>query len=167
VAGANGAAGAPAAGQNGTRAVTTVPPPQHAAVPKDNPGPTPVSGPAAITGYGSGRCIDVTDGNYLGNPQLQIWSCVAGSQNQRWTFYSDGTLRAYGRCMTADGGSLANGTRILLKSCDGTASQHFVLNASHDLTRSNRCVDATDQGTASGTKLQLWECGGTSNQKWH
>jgi hypothetical protein len=170
--GVSGAADAPA-GAGGVRVGTTTTRPTRAAAPpvkqqvETGPGPSPLGDPSTITGYGSNRCIDVTDGNYADSPRLQIWTCTAGDRNQQWTFYDDGTVRAFNRCMTAQNGSLTNGTWIVLQSCDGSTSQRFVLNSAHDLTRGDRCVDAMDEGTASGTKLQLWECGGTSNQKWH
>ncbi|MFD0786613.1 RICIN domain-containing protein, partial [Micromonospora azadirachtae] len=143
-------------------------PKPHTSTAPANPGPQPVSGAGSIIGYGSGRCIDVTDGAYTSNPQLQIWTCNGGP-NQSWTFYSDGTVRAFGRCMTVAGGSTADGARILLSSCTGSSSQKFTLNNAHDLVnkRADKCVDAKDMQTGSGTRLQLWSCGGTSNQKWH
>ncbi|MEV6370712.1 RICIN domain-containing protein [Micromonospora musae] len=159
------ATGAPAQ-PGGTK--SAVPPPPRTSTPPANPGPKPVGGAGAIIGYGSGRCIDVTDGAYQSNPQLQIWTCNGGP-NQQWTIYSDGTVRAFGRCMTVAGGSTANGARILLSGCNGSSSQKFTLNNAHDLVnkRADKCVDATDMQTGSGTRLQLWSCGGTSNQKWH
>ncbi|TDC38971.1 hypothetical protein E1211_05575 [Micromonospora sp. 15K316] len=151
----------------GTKSAAPPPPPRTSTAPA-NPGPKPVGGAGAIIGYGSGRCIDVTDGAYQSNPQLQIWTCNGGP-NQQWTIYSDGTVRAFGRCMTVAGGSTADGARILLSSCTGSSSQKFTLNNAHDLVnkRADKCVDATDMQTGSGTRLQLWSCGGTSNQKWH
>jgi hypothetical protein len=136
--------------------------------PAPNPGPQPVGAAALIIGYASNRCIDVTDGAYNSNPQLQIWDCNGGP-NQQWTFYSDGTVRAFDRCMTVAGGSTANGVDIVLNTCSGSAAQRFTLNAAHDLVNqlADKCVDARDQQTANGVRLQLWACGGTSNQKWH
>ncbi|MGW0436559.1 ricin-type beta-trefoil lectin domain protein [Micromonospora sp. NPDC003197] len=132
------------------------------------PQPKPVGSAGPIIGHGSGRCVDVTDGAYRSNPQLQIWDCNGGP-NQRWTVYSDGTIRAFDRCMTVAGGSTANGAWILLSVCDGSASQQFTLNKAHDLVnkRADRCVDARYLGTSNGTRLQLWDCAGTDNQKWH
>ncbi|NMO54017.1 RICIN domain-containing protein [Actinoplanes sp. TBRC 11911] len=130
---------------------------------------TATSGPGEIIGYGSGKCVDVTDGAFASNPQLQIWSCTDGP-NQQWTFYSDRTVRAGNRCLTIAGGSTANGAHVLLSSCSsGSAAQQFTLNSAHDLvnTHADKCVDVVDQSTADGAKLQLWACGGTSNQKWH
>lgn len=128
--------------------------------------PTPAE--VAIIGYGSGRCIDVTGGAYQSNPQLQIWTCTGGP-NQQWRFYGDGTVRAFGLCMTVDGNSSANGAKIRLQTCSSSKYQQFELKSTHDLVNHNagKCVDVLNKGTASGTPLQLWQCTGTSNQKWH
>ncbi|WP_406079049.1 ricin-type beta-trefoil lectin domain protein [Micromonospora sp. NBC_00858] len=135
--------------------------------PTKPPAAKPVSGPHEIVVHSSGRCLDVTDGAYGSNPQLQIWSCNGGP-NQAWTFYSDGTIRAFERCMTAKGGATKNETKVILSTCSGSAAQRFTLNGSHDLVnvRADRCVDVIDKGTDNGAKLQLWDCAGTDNQKW-
>ena len=133
-------------------------------------GPRPVGGPTLIIGRASNRCIDVPDGASSSNPQLQIWDCGSGI-DQQWTFFSDGTLRAFDKCMTVAGGSPEDGTPIRLSTCSGSPSQRFVLNAVYDLVNLNpaapKCVDAQDKNIANGTKLQLWTCYGTPNQKWH
>ncbi|MFI6763380.1 ricin-type beta-trefoil lectin domain protein [Micromonospora sp. NPDC050417] len=144
------------------------PPPPPPPAPPANPQPQPVGGAGPIIGNGSNRCIDVTDGAYQNNPQLQIWTCTGGP-NQQWTIYNDGTVRAYGKCMTVAGGSTTNGAKIVLSTCSGSSSQLFTLNNAHDLVnkRADKCVDVVDKLTGSGTRLQLWDCAGTSNQKWH
>ncbi len=127
-----------------------------------------ITGAGPIISYVSNKCIDVTDGAFSSNPQVQVWQCTVGP-NQNWTFYSDGTVRAGGRCLAVAGGSSANGAKIVLNSCTGSTAQQFTLNSSLDLVNkhADKCVDVTDQNTADGAKLQLWSCGGTSNQKWH
>ncbi|MEU8820035.1 ricin-type beta-trefoil lectin domain protein [Actinoplanes sp. NPDC048796] len=126
-----------------------------------------VSGAGSIVEYATGRCLDVTDGAYGSNPQLQIWDCNGGP-NQAWTLYSDGTIRAFNRCMTAQGANTQNGTKIILSTCTGGAAQRFTLNSSHDLVNvsADRCVDVIDKNAFNGAKLQLWDCAGTDNQKW-
>ena len=123
-----------------------------------------------LVGWGSGRCIDVTDaqsGSAASGTRLQIWGC-AGSSNQRWSFQSDGTVRSLGKCMTVAGNSTASGAAIQLATCNGGPGQQFYLAGAGDLVNraADRCVDVLDKGTADGTKLQLWTCAGTSNQKW-
>jgi hypothetical protein len=122
---------------------------------------------ASIVSYASGKCIDVTSEGQTGIP-LEIWQCSPITAWKTWAFYSDGTIRSQGHCMTVAGGS-ANGTPIEVAGCNGGASQRFNLNNAHDLVNiaADKCVDVKDQKTDNGTPLQLWSCGGTSNQKWH
>ncbi|WP_329241796.1 RICIN domain-containing protein [Streptomyces sp. NBC_01478] len=120
-----------------------------------------------IRGNASGRCVDVTGGSSADNTRLQIWDCT-GAARQKWTFTSDGTVRALGKCMDVDGGSRTDGAWIKLVACNGTGAQQFRLNAAHDLVnvQADKCVDVTDAGTGNGTVLQLWSCTGGGNQKW-
>ncbi|MFC3499563.1 ricin-type beta-trefoil lectin domain protein [Micromonospora krabiensis] len=151
-----------------------VAPPQQARTNTPSPRPPQTTSTAqpsgsarAIIGHESGKCLDVTDGAYTSNPQLQIWTCNGGP-NQQWTPYSDGTLRAFGRCMTVASGSTADGAKILLSACNGGASQLIGLNKAHDIVnrKADKCVDVKDMQTGNGTRLQLWTCAGTDNQKW-
>jgi hypothetical protein len=119
-----------------------------------------------IVSNASGKCIDVTKGQ-TGVP-IEIWNCDPVTDLKRWVFYSDGTVRSQGHCMTVAGGS-GNGAPIEVTSCNGGSAQRFNLNNAHDLVNiaADKCVDVKDKQTANGTPLQLWSCGGTSNQKWH
>lgn len=121
---------------------------------------------AAIVNHGGGRCIDVTGRGRTG-VQLAIWDCEPVEPWRTWTFYSDGTIRSQGHCMTAVGSG--NGAPIQVRTCTGGASQRFTLNASHDLVNiaADRCVDVTDGRVHENTApLQLWACQGADNQKW-
>jgi hypothetical protein len=115
----------------------------------------------------SRRCIDVTGGKAKDGTPLEIWTCT-GAARQKWTFRSDGSVRAMGLCMDLAWGSSDNGTQIQLADCNGGAAQKFNLNSVGDLinTGADKCVDVKDNDTASGTRLQLWDCTGGSNQKW-
>jgi hypothetical protein len=121
---------------------------------------------ATIVSNATGKCIDVTNEGQAGVP-IQIWNCDPVTDWKRWSFYSDGTIRSMGNCMTVAGS--ANGTPIEVKSCTGGSSQRFTLNSASDLVSvaADKCVDVKDKQTGNGTPLQLWSCGGTSNQKWH
>jgi hypothetical protein len=122
---------------------------------------------SAIIGNGSNRCIDVPSSNATDGNRLQIWDCN-GTGAQRWTFGTDGTVRALGKCMDVSGGSTANGAAVQLWTCNGTGAQRFTLNGAGDLVnlQANKCVDVANVSTANGAKLQTWTCTGASNQKW-
>ncbi|GAA4592782.1 beta-glucanase (GH16 family) [Actinoplanes octamycinicus] len=129
--------------------------------------PPPSTGGTALKSNFSNRCIDIPGGNPVDGARLQTWDCN-GSTAQKWTFNSDGTLRALGKCMDPAGGALANGTPIQLVTCNGNPVQRFTLSAAGDLVNvsANRCVDVKDNNAANGAQLQLWDCAGTANQKW-
>ncbi|MFC4508311.1 MULTISPECIES: ricin-type beta-trefoil lectin domain protein [Streptomyces] len=119
----------------------------------------------AIRSHDSGRCISGGAGKD-GTP-LQIWDCN-GSAAEAWQFMSDGTVRAFGKCMDLAWASTSNGTSVQLANCNGGWAQQFKLNSSHDLVNphADKCVDVQDQDTGNGTRLQLWSCNGHDNQKW-
>ncbi|PTL84821.1 ricin-type beta-trefoil lectin domain protein [Vitiosangium sp. GDMCC 1.1324] len=125
-------------------------------------------GGRAIVSNFNGKCIDVPNSNGVDGAQLQMWDCN-GTNAQKWTFYSDGTVRAFGLCMDVAWGSTANGAAIQLANCNGTGAQKFVLSGAGDLVnvQANKCVDIKDWNSASGARLHTWECSGGSNQKWY
>ncbi|MFK3979277.1 ricin-type beta-trefoil lectin domain protein [Micromonospora sp. NPDC050397] len=144
--------------------------PPPAKPPAANPPPTttkPATGGGSgvrIRGYAD-KCVDAPS-SADGTP-LRLYTCN-NSANQKWTFASDGTIRAFGKCMDAAWASTANGTTVQLANCNGGAAQRFTLNAAHDLVNqpADKCVDVRDFNTGNGARLQLWQCSGDANQKW-
>lgn len=129
---------------------------------------TTTGGGRAIVSNFNGKCIDVPNSNAVDGAPLQMWDCN-GTNAQKWTFYSDGTVRAFGLCMDVAWGSTDNGAVIQLAYCNGTGAQKFVLSGAGDLVniQANKCVDIKDWNSASGARLQTWDCSGGSNQKWY
>lgn len=123
-------------------------------------GPSRGNVTGTITGMGS-MCVDGS------GAQVHLASCT-GAAGQSWTFGTDGTLRAQGKCLDAVGGGTTNGTRTQLAACDGTPGQVWQAETNGQLvnTRSGRCLDALDKSTADGTPIQLWDCWGAANQIW-
>jgi streptogrisin C len=115
----------------------------------------------------AGKCIDVPSSDFSDGKRLQLWTCN-GSTAQRWTFHSDGTLRAGGKCMDVAWANTADGTAVQLANCSGNAAQQFTLSGAGDLVSilANKCVDVPNSNSADGTKLQIWTCNGTAAQKW-
>lgn len=123
----------------------------------------------SVQGYGSNRCIDVTNsqnGAGADGTPLQLWDC-ARSANQLWSFSSDGTVRSLGLCMDLARASTNENTTVQLVNCNGGWAQEFTLTAAHDLVNptAGKCVTAVS--SAHGARLVLRLCAGTSNQKWH
>jgi hypothetical protein len=129
--------------------------------------PPPGSGATMLQSNFSGRCIDIPNANATAGVRLQTWDCN-GTDAQKWTFHSDGTLRAMGKCMDPAGGALANNTPIQLADCNANPVQRFTLTAARTLLNvsSGRCVDIKDWIGTNGATLQLWDCAGTANQIW-
>ncbi|MFB8085460.1 RICIN domain-containing protein [Streptomyces sp. NPDC055992] len=126
-------------------------------------------GARALVGRQSGRCLDVSGGSSANGTPVILWDCWGGAP-QQWTVGSDGTVRAFGKCLEVTGGAAArdNGAGIGLWDCWGGANQRWTLNSDGTLRNPNsgRCLEAAGQGTANGTRIQLWDCWGGENMKW-
>lgn len=125
-----------------------------------NQGP---AGPVRL--QNGGKCLDDPAGRTTDGTRLEIWACTGGS-NQSWTVAPDGTLRGYGKCLTAAGSG--NGAAVTLKTCDGSGSQRWQVGTNGQLLNPavGRCLDDPGFRTSNGTLLDIWACGGGSNQHW-
>ena len=122
---------------------------------------SPGTAGTGITGL-AGKCIDVAGANSANNTTIQLYDCN-GTNAQTWTQQSDGTLRALGKCMAAQGA--ANGAKVQLYDCNGGAGQKWTA-TNGTLVNQGLCLDVTGQSSANSTPLQLWTCTGAANQKW-
>ncbi|WP_235921178.1 glycosyl hydrolase family 18 protein [Lentzea tibetensis] len=124
--------------------------------------PTGRTGP--ITGI-AGKCVDVAAANSANGTAVQLWTCN-GTDAQRWTVGTDGTLRALGKCLDLSG--TANGAVARLWDCTGSGAQGWQAQSNGTLRNpaSGRCLDATGPSSADGTRLQIWDCFASSNQVW-
>ncbi|RKN16205.1 glycoside hydrolase family 18 [Micromonospora musae] len=129
-----------------------------------NPPPTGRTG--QITGIG-GKCVDVAAANPANGTAVQLYGCN-GSNAQRWTVGSDGTLRALGKCADVTSAGTTNGTKIQLWDCNGSGAQVWQAQSNGTVRnpQSNKCLDATDNSSADGTRLQIWDCFAGANQRW-
>ncbi len=130
---------------------------------------TTANGPSPLHSVADRRkCIDAA-GAYDGAP-ITVYDCWNGS-NQYLTFYTDGTLRVYGKCLAGAENSGENRTRVLLWSClpgtDGN-SQQWALNGDGAIVNgpSGRCLDVPGGRAENGVGLMMFDCNGGSNQKW-
>ncbi|MER7930253.1 RICIN domain-containing protein [Streptomyces sp. NPDC096057] len=156
------------AGQPAAHDTAAPAPAAHTTAPASSGGSSASTGSGVMVfSHDSGRCLSVAGGRGKDGSPLEIRDC-SGSSAQKWTFASDGTIRAFGLCMDAAGASTANGTVVQLATCNGGPAQQFRLNVRQDLTSvlADKCVDVKDSATANGARLQLWSCAGTDNQKW-
>ncbi|MFI7551523.1 glycosyl hydrolase family 18 protein [Micromonospora sediminimaris] len=128
--------------------------------------PPPTGRTGQITGI-AGKCIDVAAAATANGTAIQLYTCN-GTNAQRWTVATDGTLRALGKCLDVTSAGTANGTPIQLWECNGTGAQVWQAQSNGTLRNpaSNRCLDATGNSSADGTRLQIWDCFGGANQVW-
>lgn len=113
----------------------------------------------------AGKCADVAGANPADGTAVQLFSCNS-TPAQRWALSSDGTIKAYGKCLTVP--ATANGSKAELDTCNRTANQTWrsVVNGGLRNVASGRCLDVTRSATDDGTRLQVWDCHGAPNQRW-
>ncbi|WP_433538476.1 RICIN domain-containing protein [Micromonospora sp. CA-249363] len=122
-----------------------------------------------IVGVQSGRCAEIGNSSTTNGTQAQLWDCISGAANQRWTVTASRQLMVYGnKCLDASGQGTTNGTAVVIWDCNGQANQQWNVNANGTITgvQSGLCLDANGAATANGTKLILWSCNGGTNQQW-
>jgi hypothetical protein len=131
------------------------------------PPPPPGGRTGPITGIG-GKCVDVAAANPANGTAIQLYTCN-GTDAQRWTVNTDGTIRALGKCMDVTAAGTGNGAKIQLYDCNNTGAQIWQAQANGTLRNPNsgRCLDATDRSSADLTRLQIWDCAASTNQIWH
>lgn len=141
--------------------------------PSEEPTPAPTSVPqpqepvVALTGSGSGRCLDVPGANLADGAVLQIYDCN-GSVAQQWTVTAAGELRIGGSVCLEDTSGGANSIPVTLRACHGGTGQRWsapgdgsVRNAATGL-----CLDVEAAGTENGSPVIVYECHLGANQLW-
>ncbi|MGW4465715.1 glycosyl hydrolase family 18 protein [Micromonospora sp. NPDC004704] len=128
--------------------------------------PPPTGRTGQITGL-AGKCIDIAAASTANGAAVQLYACN-GSNAQRWTVSTDGTIRGLGKCMDVTSASTTNGAKIQIWDCNGSGAQIWRSQSNGTLINpaSNKCLDVTDKNSADGTRLQIWDCYNTSNQIW-
>nr|WP_296065568.1 ricin-type beta-trefoil lectin domain protein [uncultured Actinoplanes sp.] len=121
---------------------------------------TPAAVGKQVSNFATETCLD------LSGSTVRLWQCQ-GTDDQKVSFPSDGTMRILGKCVQINGN--ANGSRLSAVGCDGSNAQQFRLNKAYDLVsvKVDRCVDVPDSDPGNGVPAQIWDCAGTGNQKWH
>ena len=90
-----------------------------------------------------------------------------GGANQRWTAFSDGTLRAYGKCLNLGDGGHTDGTRIDLWFCNGGSFQEWGAGPNGSLVSlgTRKCMDGPNT-FRDPRFVEIWGCTGGSYQRW-
>src|SRR4051812_29708380 len=128
-----------------------------------------VAGPAAITGVGSGRCLDVDGASRAARTHVSIYDCHGGA-NQAWTLTSAGELQVYDAvtCLDVASQDTTAPAVVQIYPCNGGANQKWTLRADGSIVgvQSGLCLDVTGRGTANGTDVIMWTCNRQTNQAW-
>ena len=85
-----------------------------------------------------------------------------------WTFGTDGTLRALGKCLDVTEWGTGNGSKLQIWDCNpGQSNQTWVRSGDgYRNPASGRCLDNPDGAAVSGQRTQLWDCYGNTAQTW-
>jgi predicted alpha-1,2-mannosidase len=130
--------------------------------------PPPGTRTGPISSAIAGKCADINNSGTANGTAVQLYDCN-GTDAQRWTVNSNGTLNALGKCMDVSGSGTANGTKVQLWDCNGTGAQQWTYNTTTKaLTNpeSGRCLDDPNSTTTNGTQLQIYDCNSTNAQQW-
>ncbi|MFG2358321.1 DUF5010 domain-containing protein [Streptomyces sp. NPDC048521] len=71
-----------------------------------------------------------------------------------------------GKCVDLAGGSMANGTQVVLNTCGTSTTQQWTVAPDKSLRVLGKCLTTQDKGTSNGTKVQIGACDGSENQQW-
>ncbi|KXZ53968.1 hypothetical protein GPECTOR_6g887 [Gonium pectorale] len=124
----------------------------------------------------STSCVDVIDGNFVVNQEVQQWPCSANNaaqqlylENADGGFWKLRTLN--GLCLGFRNAGTANQTRMVVKECSNENDQFFnftaVAGGGYTIRPRHApgmCVDVQDALPNNGMRIQLWQCAGTPAQ---
>jgi len=117
-----------------------------------------------VTGV-DGTCLANQNSlNTEGNP-IDVRACN-GSAGQRWSAYSDRTLRTEGGCLDVVSGGTTSGTDVDWYACNGTAAQAWTREADGELVNPKSGLCLTDPGGNTAVRLDIETCTGAAAQRW-
>lgn len=138
-----------------------------------------------IVNAGSGKALDVADGEILPPATVQLWQRGSSSpyKNQRFTVVKngDGTYtfvsKSTGLALDIKNGSLKTGNSIQAYTPNGSAAQKFKLVEQEDLLKegiyriypvkgSGRSLNVKSGSASAGATIQAYDNNGTLAQKW-
>ncbi|MBT2445694.1 ricin-type beta-trefoil lectin domain protein [Streptomyces sp. ISL-43] len=123
---------------------------------------SPGIGAVSVIGM-AGKCLDVQSGSTADGTPVQLYPCNE-TKAQQWKLSGD-TVRALGKCLTADG------LYARLATCDGSTKQAFTYRPADKTlynAAANACVTVPNDNPADGNDLHIYACaaGGVPAQQW-
>jgi uncharacterized Zn-binding protein involved in type VI secretion len=135
------------------------------------PGPVP-TGTGTIQSAFNGMCMAMAGNPSANGTNVVAWTCN-GDSSQRWTAYSDGTLRINGKCLDVTGRSTKIGAKVDVWTCDGSPSQRWQISQVSQNrfgpiigVGSGNALTDPDASTTNGTQLQMGVNGGDLSGPW-
>lgn len=114
------------------------------------------TGPARLAA--GGKCLDDKGNSSAAGAVVDAWDCN-GTAAQKWTYYSDGTIRINGKCL-----SLQSTSYIDIETCDASASQEWDTTTYGQLRSlqpdppGGSCLTDATGATTNGVQLQGESC---------
>lgn len=127
---------------------------------------TPTAAPTATAQVRGVDGLCLTNQNSLnteGNP-MYVKAC-SGSSGQRWSAYTDSTLRTEGGCLGVVGGT-TGGSDVDWYACNGTAAQTWTHKSDGQLVNQHANLCLTDPGGNTGSRLDIETCNNSAQQMW-
>lgn len=116
---------------------------------------TPAAAVAGATGPVhlnlGGKCLDDNGNKSSDGNKVDIWTCN-GTAAQKWTHYSDDTIRINGKCLDDTGSS-----GVIIKTCDGSTSQQWNVGTDSELVAQDDSGCLVDAGfsTTNGDQVEI------------
>ena len=113
---------------------------------------------------GTALCLNDPQASTANGTQLNLWSCD-GKSNESWTSVQDGTIRAFGKCLSE------SGTTVILWGCGaGFDSQQWRPGLDGQLIndQSGNCLYFKGASASNGSKPTMAACGSAnqSGEEW-
>jgi len=108
----------------------------------------------------NGLCLDLAGGVPADGVAVLVSPCK-GTDTQRWTMATDGTLRVADLCALGAGDDT-----VQVASCDGGATAQWHVSGSALVAAGGACLTDPAGGAAPGTTVTVTDCTGAENQQW-
>jgi RHS repeat-associated protein len=126
----------------------------------------PIASTFTLTGGGK-LCIDDASSSTTPGNKVQVYTCN-GTNAQKWTIGTDGTVKVLGMCLDTTGNATTSGTTVVIDTCSSDATQKWAVTTAGKLAnKANTSMCLTDPGASAtkGTQLTLAACT-SSGQTW-
>jgi hypothetical protein len=124
--------------------------------------PPPAADRSGAIGADGSRCLDLNGGVPVDDNHVQVFDCN-GTQAQRWTLASDGTLRVVGKCA-----QVVDDRTVHIIGCDTRTSAQWRAAAGNALLNvaTGDCLTDPAAGARNGAGVVVEACAATANQRW-